>query len=100
MGCATGEEAYTRAIVAREAMRPEWSVSVLGVEQLTFRAEPNSWSTLDVLEHLVKVEEGIAERVRVSPSTVRYWRERNGITRPRRDAESRRRPSVRVGLRW
>ncbi|MFO0956526.1 MAG: helix-turn-helix domain-containing protein [Isosphaeraceae bacterium] len=26
----------------------------------------------------------IAERVRVSPSTVRYWRERNGVTRPPR----------------
>ena len=26
----------------------------------------------------------IAERVRVSPSTVRYWRERNGIVRPPR----------------
>ena len=24
----------------------------------------------------------IAERVRVSPSTVRYWRERNGVIRP------------------
>ena len=28
----------------------------------------------------------IAERVRVSPSTVRYWRERNGIKRPTRGA--------------
>src|SRR4051794_14719311 len=28
----------------------------------------------------------IAERVRVSPSTVRYWRERNGIERPIRGA--------------
>lgn len=37
----------------------------LGAEQLTFRPEPNAWSTLDVLEHLVKVEEAIAERVRV-----------------------------------
>jgi len=29
----------------------------------------------------------IAERVRVSPSTVRYWRERNGIARPPKNAE-------------
>ncbi len=26
----------------------------------------------------------IADRVRVSPSTVRYWRERNGVERPPR----------------
>ena len=30
----------------------------------------------------------IADRVRVSRSTVRYWRERNGIVRPRMDAEA------------
>jgi uncharacterized damage-inducible protein DinB len=36
----------------------------LTAEQLTFRPAPNVWSTLDVLEHLVKVEEGIASRVR------------------------------------
>jgi transposase len=30
----------------------------------------------------------IAERVRVSSSTVRYWRERNGIARPPKDAKS------------
>jgi hypothetical protein len=29
-------------------------------------------------------DRAIAERVRVSPSTVRYWRERNGIIRPPR----------------
>ncbi len=30
-------------------------------------------------------DRAIAERVRVSPSTVRYWRERNGVLRaPRR----------------
>jgi len=39
---------------------------------------------------LAWVQEGlsdrvIAELVRVSPSTVRYWRERNGVTQPRRD---------------
>lgn len=30
-------------------------------------------------------DRGIAERVRVSPSTVRYWRERNRVERPPRD---------------
>lgn len=30
----------------------------------------------------------IAERVRVSASGVRYWRERNGIARPPKDAKS------------
>jgi transposase-like protein len=29
----------------------------------------------------------IAERLRVSTSTVRYWRERNGVSRPPRNAE-------------
>jgi len=38
----------------------------------------------------------IAERVRVSPSTVRYWRERNGIARPPKDAESSRRQSAKA----
>lgn len=32
----------------------------------------------------------IAERVRVSPSTVRYWCERNGVTRPPKQAASKR----------
>jgi uncharacterized damage-inducible protein DinB len=36
----------------------------LTAEQLTFRPAPNAWSTLDVIEHLVKVEEAIAARVR------------------------------------
>jgi uncharacterized damage-inducible protein DinB len=36
----------------------------LSAEQLTFRPAPNSWSALDVIEHLVKVEEAIASRVR------------------------------------
>jgi transposase len=31
-------------------------------------------------------DRAIAERVRVSPSTVRYWRERNGVIRPPRGA--------------
>jgi transposase len=29
-------------------------------------------------------DRAIAERVRVSPSTVRYWRERNGVMRPKK----------------
>ena len=49
-------EARRREIVA-EADR-------LTSEQLTFRPMPNAWSALDVLEHLVKVEEAIAARVR------------------------------------
>ena len=36
----------------------------LSAEQLTFRPAPHAWSALDVLEHLVKVEEGIASRLR------------------------------------
>ena len=36
----------------------------------------------------------IAERVRVSPSTVRYWRERNGIARPARDGVKARQSTV------
>jgi uncharacterized damage-inducible protein DinB len=36
----------------------------LTAEQLTFRPAPNSWSALEVIEHLVKVEEGIAARIR------------------------------------
>jgi transposase len=41
-------------------------------------------------------DRAIAERARVSPSTVRYWRERNGITRPPRSGESRRRQSTKA----
>jgi len=36
----------------------------------------------------------IAERARVSPSTVRYWRQRNGIVRPPREAPPPLRPST------
>ena len=32
--------------------------------QLTFRPAPGAWSTLDVIEHLVKVEEAIVSRIR------------------------------------
>lgn len=33
-------------------------------------------------------DRAIAEQVRVSPSTVRYWRERNGVTRPSRSSKA------------
>lgn len=36
----------------------------LTVDQLTFRPAPGCWSALDVLEHLVRVQEGIAPRIR------------------------------------
>jgi uncharacterized damage-inducible protein DinB len=49
-------ESHRREIIA-EADR-------LTAEQLTFRPAPSAWSALDVLEHLVKVEEAIAERAR------------------------------------
>ena len=35
-------------------------------------------------------DRAIAERVRVSASTVRYWRERNGVTRTARKATRKR----------
>jgi uncharacterized protein YjcR len=35
-------------------------------------------------------DRAIAERVRVSPNTVRYWRKRNGVTRPAKQAASKR----------
>jgi DinB superfamily len=49
-------ETHRREIIA-EADR-------LTADQLTFRPAPNAWSALEVLEHLVKVEEAIAARVR------------------------------------
>src|SRR5688500_6401870 len=39
-------------------------VDRLSPEQLTYRPAPNAWSTLDVVEHLVKVEEAIVSRSR------------------------------------
>jgi uncharacterized damage-inducible protein DinB len=45
----------------------------LDAEQLTFRPTPASWSTLDIVEHLVKVEEAILGRLKSRP--VRTWRE-------------------------
>jgi transposase len=33
-------------------------------------------------------DQAIAERVRVSRSTVRYWRERNGVTRQKPDKDT------------
>lgn len=46
-------------------------------------------------EILLWVQQGlsdqtIAERVRVSRSTVRYWRERNGVSRPARKKKPQR----------
>lgn len=35
-------------------------------ERLRFRPEPLAWSTLDVLDHLVKVEKGFLSQVRSS----------------------------------
>jgi hypothetical protein len=39
-------------------------VDALPAERLTFRPAPGRWSPLDIVEHLVKVEEAIAPRVR------------------------------------
>lgn len=39
-------------------------VDRLSAEQLTYRPGPNRWSILDIVEHLVKVEEGVVSRVR------------------------------------
>ncbi len=39
-------------------------VDRLSPEQLTFRPAPGAWSTLDVIEHLVKVDEAIVSRSR------------------------------------
>ena len=38
-------------------------ISTWSVERLQFRPEPASWSTLDVLDHLVKVEKGFLDAV-------------------------------------
>jgi transposase len=38
-------------------------------------------------------DRAIAEQVRVSASTVRYWRERNGVVRPASTKEAERRKS-------
>jgi uncharacterized damage-inducible protein DinB len=35
-------------------------------EQLTFRPAPNSWSTLDVLDHLSKVEQNILNAIKLN----------------------------------
>ena len=45
----------------------------LDAEQLAFRPTPASWSTLDVVEHLVKVEEGTVARIKHRDP--RTWRE-------------------------
>jgi uncharacterized damage-inducible protein DinB len=45
----------------------------MAAEQLTYRPAEGSWSALEVVEHLVKVEEGIVSRVR--PREPRTWQE-------------------------
>jgi uncharacterized damage-inducible protein DinB len=51
---------FARAESRRREMVAE--ADRLTAEQLTFRTAPNAWSPLDVIEHLVKVEEAIASR--------------------------------------
>ena len=48
-------------------------VDALTADQLLFRPVPGSWSALDVVEHLVKVEEAIVSRIRKRDR--RTWRE-------------------------
>jgi hypothetical protein len=48
-------------------------VDELGPEQLVFRPREGDWSALDVVEHLVRVEEAIISRVKQRPP--RTWRE-------------------------
>jgi uncharacterized damage-inducible protein DinB len=48
-------------------------VEALGSEQLLFRPDNASWSPLEVVEHLVRVEEGIVSRVKQREP--RTWRE-------------------------
>lgn len=56
---------------ARRALLAE--VDELRPAQLAFRPGEGSWSALDVVEHLVKVDEGILSRVRKREP--RTWRE-------------------------
>ena len=56
-----------RKLLARLETRRHQMISEadkLSAAQLTFRPAPNAWSALDVIEHLVKVEEAIAARIR------------------------------------
>jgi DinB superfamily len=53
---------FDRITLQRQTVLDE--LAGLGPEQLAFRPEPGSWSVLDVLEHLVRVEEGIMSRIR------------------------------------
>jgi len=48
-------------------------VDELGPEQLVFRPSEGSWSALDVVEHLVRVEEAIVSRIKKREP--RTWRE-------------------------
>lgn len=52
----------TKIDARRRALLAE--VDAMTADQLVFRPAPGSWSALDVVEHLVKVEEGILSRIR------------------------------------
>lgn len=58
--------AHLRGVLFAEVER-------LGPEQLVFRPSKGSWSALEVVEHLVRVEEAIISRIKARPP--RTWRE-------------------------
>jgi chemotaxis protein methyltransferase CheR len=57
-GCASGEEAYSLAVVAREAADPSWDISVLGVDvnpamvKKAQRARYSSWALRETPPHI------------------------------------------------
>jgi hypothetical protein len=59
-------EKESRLLAMLERRRRELMAiaDALPAERLTLRAAPGTWSPLDIVEHLVKVEEAIAPRVR------------------------------------
>jgi uncharacterized damage-inducible protein DinB len=60
----------TRLDARRRALLSE--VAAMTADQLVFRPAPDSWSALDVVEHLVRVEEAILSRIRErEPRTLR-----------------------------
>ena len=60
----------TRLDARRKALLAE--VAAMSADQLVFRPTPDSWSALDVVEHLVRVEEAILSRIRErEPRTLR-----------------------------
>jgi uncharacterized damage-inducible protein DinB len=52
----------TRLDTGRKVLVAE--VDALTADQLVFRPTPDGWSALDVVEHLVRVEEAIVSRIR------------------------------------